>query len=277
MPTPIVQALLGAPPDSPFGAAVAAAAAADRLGQAFTAGYRAALRSLVPSVGDRRAALCATEAGEDGRTSAHPKAITTRFIDGRVTGRKPFVTFGTQAELLLVVARTEQDRLCLAAVEANGAGVGLEALPELPFAPDVSHARARFEAAPAVLLPGDGYDDYLKPFRTVEDIHVFAAALAYLVGLGRRAGWSGTQVARLTALVALFGALALEDPRQRTTHLALGGALALGREAIDACDFGGVDTEERTRWERDRPLLSIAERVRLQRMVGAVAALGLRA
>ncbi len=29
------------------------------------------------------------------------------------------------------------------------------------------------------LLPGDGYDDLLKPFRTIEDTHVLAAAVGW--------------------------------------------------------------------------------------------------
>ena len=36
------------------------------------------------------------------------------------------------------------------------------------------------------ILPGDGYDRYLKPFRTVEDIHVHAALLGHAIGAARR-------------------------------------------------------------------------------------------
>ena len=45
---------------------------------------------------------------------------------------------------------------------------------------------ARLVHGEADLLPGDGYDIYLKPFRTIEDIHVHAALIGYLVGVARR-------------------------------------------------------------------------------------------
>ncbi len=253
-----------------FGEALAGGARADRLGLAFGAGYRAALRALAPAVGERRAALCATEQG-----SAHPKAIATRVLDGRVTGRKSFVTFGPEAELLLVIARTPEGPLRCVAVEASAPGVALEPLPPTPFAPEIPHAAVVLDGAPGSVLSGDGYDDYLKPFRTVEDIHVFGAALAYGVALARRSGWPAEPIARLAAVVAALATLAAADPRARATHLALGGALALGRELLGGADFSGAPVEERARWERDRPLFAVAEKARALRFAGAAEALGL--
>src|SRR5215831_12777109 len=127
----------------PFSQAVAAATAADRLGAAFAAGYQAALKSLFPVVGDRRAALCATEVG-----GGHPKAIFARLEDGAISGRKTFVTFGSEVEALLVVARaagSTEPRLHVGLVEARGPGVTFEATPPLPFVPEVSHAQVLLE------------------------------------------------------------------------------------------------------------------------------------
>jgi alkylation response protein AidB-like acyl-CoA dehydrogenase len=266
----IVQALAeGVATGSPFAEAVVASAGADRLGSAFAAGYRAAIRSLFPRVGTRCAALCATEEG-----GGHPKAIRARLAAGRVSGRKTFVTFGAQAEVLLVVAR-DGEILRVAAVEASGPGVALEPMPALAFAPEVPHAQVVLDEAPADVLPGDGYDEYLKPFRTVEDIHVFGAALAYLWGAGRRARWPAPLLAELAAVVAALAALAAEDPRARATHLVLGGALALGRRLVAEIDLATLPDDERARWLRDRPLLDIAGKVRAQRFAAAAAALGL--
>ena len=39
------------------------------------------------------------------------------------------------------------------------------------FVPEISHAEVeldRVKVSDADVLPGDGYDDYLKPFRTIE-------------------------------------------------------------------------------------------------------------
>ena len=53
------------------------------------------------------------------------------------------------------------------------------------------------------LLPGDGYDVYVKPFRTIEDIHVHAATIAYLVAEGRRRGWPHGWIERAVNLLLL--------------------------------------------------------------------------
>jgi alkylation response protein AidB-like acyl-CoA dehydrogenase len=275
MSSEIVKALLGGArsvtSDAPFVQAVAGGAAADGLGGAFAAGYGAAMRALFPAVGTRRAALCATEAG-----GAHPKAMRTVLEAGRVTGEKTFVTFGAQAELLLVVARAgEAGPLRVVTVDAAGPGVTFMPLPALRFAPDIPHAALRLDGAPAEVWPGDGYDDYLKPFRTVEDIHVYGAALAYLTAAGRRARWPAAFLAELGAVVAALGALAAHDPRARETHLVLAGALSLGRALIERADLAALPADERERFQRDRPLLDVAGTVRAKRLASAIAALGL--
>ena len=63
-------------------------------------------------------------------------------------------------------------------------------MPATPFVPDVAHATvtlARVTIAPEARLAGDGWSDYVKPFRTLEDLHVQAAITAWLVGALRRA------------------------------------------------------------------------------------------
>lgn len=66
-------------------------------------------------------------------------------------------------------------------------------------------ARGFVAACPAFaeVLPGDGYDDYIKPFRTLEDVHVHLALGAFLLGdsaphwervePGERARWQRDQ------------------------------------------------------------------------------------
>jgi acyl-CoA dehydrogenase len=215
-------------------------------------------------------ALAATEEG-----GGHPKAILTSYSAGLVTGSKAFVTLGAEAERVLVVCREPAGRLRVVSVTPRQPGVTVTPLPPTPFAPEIPHAAMRFEGVPGEALPGDGYDDYLKPFRTVEDIHVFAAAIGYLREVGRRSMWRAETLARLAAVGAALVALARQDPRAPETHLALAGALDLGRQVIDACDFQAVDADEAARWRRDRPLLDIAGKVRALRFASACRALGL--
>ncbi|MCP3097547.1 acyl-CoA dehydrogenase family protein [Myxococcus sp. K15C18031901] len=260
----------------PADLALAGGFRADRLGYAFASGYHAALRSLFPRLpADRPTALCATEP-----MGGHPSAIQTRLASvgskWKLTGEKSFVTLGTRAELLLVVASEGQDpqgrnRLRLVVVDAKRAGVHVTALPELPFVPEVPHAEVKFEdvlVSPDEVLPGDGYVRYLKPFRTVEDCHVHLALLGWLLQVARRSGWPEPVREELLALVILMRGLSLADPEDATTHLALGGALELARQALERCEplWTSVDASTRERWARDRRLLGVAGKVRAKRL-----------
>ena len=91
---------------SPVDVAFAGGFTADRLGYAFASGYHSAVRALLPGLPrEQRYALCATESG-----GGHPSAMTTRLTAaGRLTGDKTFVTLGSLADVLLVVATEGQD------------------------------------------------------------------------------------------------------------------------------------------------------------------------
>ena len=68
-------------------------------------------------------------------------------------------------------------------------------LLEIPHA-EVGLDRVRVEAS--AVLPGDGYADYVKPFRTIEDAHVHCALLGYLVA---RHVWHWNRVWALAAVL----------------------------------------------------------------------------
>jgi alkylation response protein AidB-like acyl-CoA dehydrogenase len=258
------------------------AAAADGVAGAFLSGYRAALARLIPNLPAGRAVcLCATESA-----GAHPRAIATRLEpdgDGfRVTGRKQWVTGGPLADLLLVVASTGVDatgknRLRLVQVDARAPGVTIEPMPPTPFVPEIPHAQValdRVRVAADALLPGDGYDRYLKPFRTVEDIHVHAAVLAFLLAAAVRRDLPRPLRDELAAALVLARALAGAAPLAAETHVALAGALAQAqrlaaqvRAALPAEDSLGPLLD------RDLPLLQVAGKARAARIEAAWAAL----
>ncbi|GMU08407.1 acyl-CoA dehydrogenase family protein [Corallococcus caeni] len=248
----------------------------DRVGFAFSSGYQAALRSLFPQLpADRRTALCATETG-----GGHPSAIETKLTahgsGWMLDGVKTYVTLGTHAEVLLVVASEgrdaqERNRLRMVRLDARTPGVTVEPLPPLGFVPEVPHAALRLdgvEVAAEDVLPGDGYTRYLKPFRTVEDCHVNLAVLGWLVKVARRCGWPVALREELVAVAVMIHALALEDPSDAAVHVALGGALTQLHRALERCEVAweGVDVEMRERWQRDRRLLDLASKVRAKRL-----------
>lgn len=278
----------------PFSTPIARAAAlgflADRVGYAFAAGYQEALTQLLtgtpflPSP-QQPLALCATEPG-----GAHPRAITTRLVPVGATmagdpttyllaGEKAFVTLGEQAHGLLVVAsygldEAGRNRLAAVCIPRDRAGVRLTALPETPFVPEIPHASLHLqdvEVASGEILPGDGYERYLKPFRTVEDVHVHAALLGYLLQVGRRFAWPTRYGSDALALLVALLPIAAAPPLSEATHLALAGVIDATARLVDSIEplWAQVDAEIARRWQRDRRLLSVAGKVRAQRTASA--------
>lgn len=266
--------------EAPIDRAIAGGFGADRLGFAFAAGYHAALEALLP--GRMGQGLCALSATEEG--GAHPRAIRTTLAPDaagqlRLTGRKRWSTLAPGAEALLVVASVGVDaagrnRLRVVRVGVREAGVRLTVMPPTPFAPEIPHAEVELEGvavAEGSVLEGDGYEVYLKPFRTLEDTHVHGALLGYLLGVGRRYGWPVGLMEGLASAVLAARGVAAEPAAAAATHVALAGLLGgterLIREA-EPC-WGGVGEGERGRWERDRPLLGVAGKARAARREAA--------
>ncbi len=184
---------------SPCAQAIAGGYAADRIGWAFASGYQAALRALFGTrPGDALAALCVTEEGGN-----RPRDIHTRFVpaaDGSlvIDGAKRWTTLGPSSSWLFVVGvlpgqgDATRPQLRVAQVSSTAAGVHLQPMPATAFVPEVPHARVQLDAVRVdaqALLPGDGYALYVKPFRTVEDIHIALAVLAYLLREARLRAW----------------------------------------------------------------------------------------
>lgn len=262
-----------------FDAAMLVAVGVDRLGWAFASGYQAALRLVVPGLApDRLVALCVTE--PEGN---HPRQIhTTVAFDDRdayLSGHKSFVTFGTQAQLLLVVAREGADaasspRLRLARVPADRAQAQLAPLDELPLCPEVPHAAltlTHLRLPQAEVDGGDAFTAVVRPFRTAEDCVVTAAALAYLVGVGRRHGWPQERLEAHLGLIAALRELARGSLTAVGNQLALAGVMGLAHPLLDPRDplWQQVDPAEHARYVRDAPLLQVAGRAREARRARA--------
>jgi len=254
---------------TPWEAAIRGAVRADRLAWAFAAGYEAALWALLPARRhDRPAALCATERG-----GAHPRAIATRLEGGVLTGEKTFVTFGAHAEELFVLAKVGEGaggraELSLLSVPASAAGVEVRPLPALPFVPEIPHASVRLDGVRELdVLEGDGWADYVRPFRTVEDAYVLAAATAWLTASGRRFGFPPEHAERGLSILSALAHLSAADPSAPSTHLSLAGLFGESAAWIAAHepDWRRAPSDDRARWERDRPLLSVASSARDRR------------
>ena len=258
---------------------------ADRVGYAFAAGYQAALQRLDPQLPqERMASLSVTEEG-----GGHPAAIATSLqpVDAAtyaLTGRKKWATMSAHGGLALVAATVGVDdqgrnRLRVARVDLGAAGVTVERMPPTEFVPEIHHCRLAFDGVRVDakdLLPGDGYVDYVKPFRTLEDTYVTTAVSTYLLGIALRSDWPRAASEQILALLVGLRGLGLADPRSPTTHLALEGLLQWRERLLESVApyWDLVDPGERARWARDQALLAIAGRVRGMRTEAAWAKLG---
>lgn len=259
---------------SPLALAMLGGRAAATPGLAFLAGYQGALRALWPSAPWSLGALCVTE-----NKSVRPADMHTRLSGLHVSGRKDFVSAGDAADWLLVVAREEADdeaaRVALVVVQTRGPGVQLEPLAQLAFMPDVGHARLQLSNAPCQRLAGDGWDDYAKPFRTIEDVHLLCAMGAWLYGVGQECDWPQTLQLRLLALLAGGAEVSRLCPGHASTHVLLAGLFnqftALQDELETALAAGPA--EWAALWQRDKNVMAIATSARNQRLSKALAAL----
>ncbi|AHL74491.1 acyl-CoA dehydrogenase [Stutzerimonas stutzeri] len=262
--------------NGPFELAVLGGRLAATPGLAFLAGYQAALRRLWPAAPEGLGALCATE-----NRSLRPADMLTRLDELLLTGCKDFVTAGSAATWLLVPARDEAPgeppRLSLCVVGCGERGVIVEARPPLPLLVDIPHGRLRLEGAACRRLAGDGWDDYVKPFRTLEDLHVLAALVSWLYGLSLECGWPQRLQLQLLGLLAGAAEVSRLSPAESATHLLLASlnlqfagladeveaALALGpRQWLDL-------------WQRDRGVLQLARGAQAKRLAQAAKGFGL--
>ncbi|KAA5844058.1 acyl-CoA dehydrogenase [Pseudomonas chlororaphis] len=259
-------------PVTPFELAVRGGRLMATPGLAFLVGYQAALRMLWPSAPLSLGALCATE-----QRSLRPADMQTRLQDLHLNGRKDFVTAGDAADWLLIAARCEapgeSPRLNLAVVYAGEPGVQVDKLPAIPLMPDISHGRLQLDNALCELLAGDGWDAYVKPFRTLEDIYVLSAMTAWLYGVGQDNDWPQTLLLQLLALLAGCAEVSRQNPSLSSGHVLLGGLFAQFDGLKPALEqaFADGPPQWAELWQRDRAVLDLAAGARSKRLAKALA------
>lgn len=263
---------------------LAAGSLAPSLGYAFGAGYQAALRALVPSIAlDCVASLSVTEEG-----GAHPQEIGTRLelaggasdsMAWRMSGKKRWATLGTEADQIFVAASVGSDaggrnKIALVAVDPTTAGVRIVPMPPTPFTPEIVHAEILLDKVSIrqdQVLAGDGYEDYVKPFRTIEDVHVSAAVIGYLIQVVQKIEGPSELAEELIGLVPGLRSLALGDPSRAEVHLALAGFWHLQSRVLEELShhWRRADPAGFENWERDRVLFQVAGKARAKRRARA--------
>jgi len=270
--------------------AVAAGFLADRVAYAFAGGYHSALQRLIPSIPvNAFPALCVSEKG-----GGHPGMIKTRLEkkypvesgkpSWKLSGIKQFVTGAAEADLYLVAASTGagedgRNNIRLVQLRAGDPGATVEQLPALSFIPEIGHGVLQLkdvDIQETQFLPGDGYTEYVKPFRTMEDLHISAAILGYLFRTATRFDWPLSQKEQILGLFVAMRALTMDDPSAPGVHIALGGIYQLMDHLMTALEpsWESVDAGERKAWERDKTLMSFSKAVKTKRLASAWAQYG---
>ncbi len=260
----------------PFERAVIGGAMSDRIALAFAGGYQAALRHMVPALSnDHVVSLAITEEG-----GGHPRAIAATLIPVEkgskggylLSGHKKWITLASEATTLLVAASTGKtpeglNQIRLVRVPSDTAGVAIKPMEDVPIVPEISHGEVyleEVEVPPNALLPGDGYTQYIRPFRTIEDIFVSAGFLGFCFRVATDHQWPREVLENLTCIIASLYAIAHADANAPETHIALSGFLALERKFVQEIDplWEKVPKDVRDRWNRDKILLQVAEKLR---------------
>ncbi len=244
----------------------------EQIGLGFAAGYRSALQCLMPELDvGRWAAMCVTEAAGN-----HPRHIQCQVNDqGVLTGEKSFVSMATYQPMLIVVAKAaEQDpqaerpQLKAVLIDSDAAQVTVQPMPPLPMVPEIEHGAVKFNQAQGLLLSGDGYNDYSKRFRTLEDAHVLMGFASVLVSLSFRYRLPSeifeSGVALLASIAALRTGLNASAPTSSFVHLHLAALFAQFKQLCENFEqrLTQLPDEVSNQWLRDKKLFGVAKQAR---------------
>jgi hypothetical protein len=122
------------------------------------------------------------------------------------------------------------------------------------------------------LLAGDGWDAYVKPFRTLEDVYVLSAMTAWLYGVGQDSNWPQALQLRLLALLAGCAEASRQAPNNPAGHVLLGGLFAQFDALKVEVDLALADSEWAQMWQRDQGVMQLAAGARAKRLAKALAA-----
>lgn len=270
----------------PIDRAVAGGFLADRVAYAFAAGYNAALQKLMPSLPmDAIPAICVTE-----KHGAHPGSIQTWIVKTdrqqetggvwQLSGYKQFVTSAEDATHFLVAASAGKDengrnRIRLVCVEHGMQGLSVKPMESpLPFIPEIGMGTMQMEniaIEDSRILPGDGYRDYVKPFRVIEELHIRGAMMGYLYRISCVFDWPQKIKEHLFSLITAIKSLNMIPPDRPHGHIVLEGIFGQMKRMMQDIDplWEKLPEETRAMWYRDRVIVDMADKIRAKRLANA--------
>lgn len=261
---------------TPFDKALLGGFSCQQFSFAFLSGYQAALQQMFPTIAPNQLkALCVSEA-----KGGHPKVIhTTLDENNRINGFKTYITAGSEVEHLLVLCKTNEivnRRPLLKMVHLPRTTDNIQITDfELPFMLEVKHGKLALKDTQihsSQILEGDGYSQYTKPFRTLEDVLVATAYHAMLLRQAMDYEWE--EDLRDQIVFHLFTLKNLLDlpPMDKETHLLLAAYEANFEKLLPRIDANIAEYSPphfKEDWERNRKVLSLAKKVKELRLMKA--------
>ena len=225
--------------------------------------------------------FCASEAGGN-----HPRAIETTITpDGtggaKLSGVKRWATLAPVADYLVVIASAGRDgdhnELQAVLLPAESPGVYVEDMTIPGARGNTLHLPNGLVQLEEVrlqkerLLTGDGYLDFLKPFRTLEDLIIAASKAAAMIGLALRHEGEESVIERVIGVLGSLHAVARE-PHLPSSHLVIGAAEAALDEQLAVL----VDSlpEDLASWWRAAADVQVATSAKARRRSTALRHLG---
>jgi|GEM_PF-731111 len=258
---------------------------------AFSAGYQSAIQSLFKPNTRSLSSVCITE--KEGNHPRNIKSTLTKHQQSwQLNGSKSFITGANDAKRLYIAVTDKpasdkhtnehlekettertvsiRPKIKMLSVPADQLGINIAPMPPLPFVPDISHGIATFEHVniqATQILEGDGYSQYIKPFRTHEDIHVLAAIIGFRIGEAMDSKWAQSSVEAHLMLLSSLLSLSTDNFSVPTTHIIFSGCRAQFSALIQQTDdeFKQNNAEGFSHWKRDKALLDIANKAHILR------------
>jgi hypothetical protein len=249
------------------------------VGFAFASAYQSAIEALFKPDDILLSSFCVTE--EQGN---HPRAIETRLFEESgelyLSGHKTFVSGANDSQRLYVACRDERDGTGLDAqgrplikmvvAKTKSQGLEIQAMPALGFVPEVSHGKLKLNNVPIIeeqICAGDGYLNYVKAFRSYEDLHVLASISAYRLAEAIAGKWPRDSLEAHIALILAIRSLSEMDLSKPTAHIALAACRSNLEELIVSTNslYEQSNSEFYKLWCRDQVLLNVARLAHLKR------------
>lgn len=239
---------------------------AKTIGQAFSIGYRCALQSLLPDLEQNHwGAFCVTE-----KTGVHPKKLTTTVSKaGVLNGHKSFVSMADVAKELIVIARTEDslnaERPVLKAVRVTlpHSGAEITMMPNMGMMPEVSHGVVELNNVQGQLLAGDGYMDFNKRFRSIEDAHLLMAFTGLILSKVLRHKLDNELIDDALVVVSALIAQDYSEGAFSVLHLNGINRSFLSLKSRFEKELDSISGEFKNDWSRDSKIFTLANKTRM--------------